>query len=28
LRAKKLVDCDYPSDEQVLRAIQEKIRHA
>jgi formylmethanofuran dehydrogenase subunit B len=28
LRARKLVDFPYPSDEQVLRAIQEKIRHA
>ncbi len=28
LRARKLVDSPYPSDEEVLRAIQEKIRHA
>jgi len=28
LRARKLVDSPYPSDEEVLRAIKEKIRHA
>lgn len=28
LRARKLVDSPHPSDEEVLKAIQEKIRHA
>ncbi len=28
LRARKLVDSPYPSDEQALRAIKERIRHA